>query len=405
MTLPHVKVLLDGDHIPPALGEALRRLDAAASFARLASGDRAADRPDSADLFVIVRPDADEARAAELDRVCDGLRSAARRFLTLTSDGRLAPSAAPAVSTDAPESIGDRLIARLGKLLRGYAAAQHPARRPTRCAPRQNSPTERFERRLTAADARAAALRAPAVVRCAGFSFHELFEPVRFVGGEYVAIRQVDADHVMLLAAGALEGACPRPFAEWIQRIGRRAADGGGLATRPDAALAALNRALCEAGAAPVAATIAVLHTRTRRVDVARAGAPFPLIRRAGRTLALARPSGILAGVDAATTYALETVRLGPSDSIVVLSRGVECLLKATVSSAAHDAKRDGFVADDLGPYGERGLGSNSPRSWYRILREGGPGPAFERLRERRTLLRRIGYPLRDVTAAAIEAV
>ena len=84
-----------------------------------------------------------------------------------------------------------------------------------------------------------------------------------------------------------------------------------------------------------VALTYAVLNTRTLTVTLARAGSPYPLVRRNSGQLELLRPSGGVVGVTPDAHFAVRRIQLEPGDALLICSDGLDGV--AIPHSAAHD--------------------------------------------------------------------
>ncbi len=234
----------------------------------------------------------------------------------------------------------------------------------------------------------------------------------------------------------------------------------------PDEVLRRLNDDLVDANLSEcpfVAATYAVLNIRTRDLTLARAGAPYPIYLAAHGELRLMTPRGGVVGVLPDACFEVAALRLQPGDSLLMFSDGLERIvapqlnaselpeaLRSAISRLAdtRDAAPepafagavagDGDGVDALGSIasGRRAAvadgGRPEPRlvteplptplaiaagrlsvagldepittsAWGAALRNDGPAVALQQLEDRQTALRRMGYPLDDLTVLCLQ--
>jgi hypothetical protein len=222
-----------------------------------------------------------------------------------------------------------------------------------------------------------------------------------------------------------------------------------------------LNEELLEANLSEcrfVAATYAVLNTRTMVLELARGGTPYPILRRRDGRLELLRPAGSVIGVLPGARYPSQQVQLARGDSLVICSDGVENVTAPQISatalaetfSRAAAAVRAGTarerraalvgaaVCEDSGCFGgassttavaeiqEEPAGSSDDAlagierpgrrasriapdeamlasAWCATLRDEGPQAALRQLTVRYDSLRRMGYPLDDLTVLTVQ--
>ena len=269
----------------------------------------------------------------------------------------------------------------------------------------------------------------------------------------------------MIMASKALLDKNPNPSTDDIKRAlrGKEIHNGSYRLLPPTEVLERLNEELLEANLSEcrfVAATYAVLNTRTMVLELARGGTPYPILRRRDGRLDLLRPAGSVIGVLPGARYPSQQVQLAPGDSLVICSDGVENVTAPQISatalaetfSRAAAAVRAGTArerrraaalvgaaaCEDSGCFGAAssttavaeiadepagsgddevpGIERPSRRAsrmapdeamlasaWCATLRDEGPQAALEQLTVRYDSLRRMGYPLDDLTVLTVQ--
>jgi hypothetical protein len=233
----------------------------------------------------------------------------------------------------------------------------------------------------------------------------------------------------------------------------------------PDEVLKGLNRDILDARLSEcpfVAAVYAVLNTRTLELRLARGGAPYPIYRAACGNLRLLESAGSVVGVMPDAHFAVTSLRLHPGDSLLIYSDGLEHVLApelpaaedprplrapaARVGRSGEMAQETGVSVSDLAGRNPRSKavaavagaadaepphsasGSAPPAvaaatrparpgpapllrathnlirnsSWYATLQREGPAAALAQLSSRQRALRRLGYPLDDLSVLAV---
>lgn len=148
------------------------------------------------------------------------------------------------------------------------------------------------------------------------------------------------------LLGGATYGAYPSTEGEWTVMLADVAGHGNDAAAKtavvrnsvhglakavrgPGLMLALLNQLLIEEPAADrlCSAVMVRLHTpadeEPLRATVARAGHPYPLVRKADGRVQVVQPHGMLLGVTTTLSLATETVVLEPGDALVLYTDGL----------------------------------------------------------------------------------
>jgi len=433
---PHVQVVLGGPTLPAGLNAALRRVGATASFGPLSEVVRAGLKP-TADAIVVVAPGTGHVDAQRgLQVLFDHVAARPRATLVLEPEGRLAHR--PAIARALPIAFSaatdaDDLAARLTTMMRlrpstGTSAPPSKRRvRTDRAAARQRRPRLPLDSEVQWDPL------PDAIPTCDAFSFATVYRPADGVSGDLCFVRRLDDDHVAVaLIDPQGHGACAARLSGLLKRALIDGMPTGSYSTplRPTEVLGRLNRELLESEPddAPFAAAVyALLDLRRRRVALARAGAPYPILRRAGGRIRLLRPSGILLGVVPRPQFAVQTLDMRPGDSLILYSDGVEQVVQpggiGTPEQTAPDAgsasatTADGRLASRLAAglaRARRLLGERARHAapgetitltrWFQQLRAGGTAAALEYVRWRHSLLRRLGRALDDLTVAAVSA-
>lgn len=231
------------------------------------------------------------------------------------------------------------------------------------------------------------------------FSFARFCEGVEAESGDLGEVVRVGAGRVAVLVADvAGHGAEAAVIARQVRDLWR-AALRSPLFLKPATILAALNRALCACEALDsrfVAATCAIVDTRRGVATLARAGAPYPIIRRFDGERHLLRPRGTALGVDPAAVFETLRLTLDAGDALYLMSDGVEPLLTA---QAEGQLLPDGRIERTLAP---DELVANS--RWFKHLARNDAHAALSGLAKRRQACLAAKLPIDDVTAVAIQA-
>ena len=153
--------------------------------------------------------------------------------------------------------------------------------------------------------------------------FAALFRPFDIVGGDYYAVRKLDADRYGLFLAD-LEGhgmAAAMYTMQLSQLVERHAA----LLGRPAEFAAALNNELVSIFGTDVSfatAVCAAFDARSGRLEVAAAGGPQPLVVRAGGGVEKITGAGVPLGLIQDNAYAETVVTLSAGDRVLLFSDG-----------------------------------------------------------------------------------
>lgn len=462
MPKPHVQVIIAEKSIPQPLRMAMNRLGASAGFWPLSEALRHG-LPPTADAVIIVAPPDTKSITTELRVLLDRIADHPRATLILKSDGDFVhPIAHPAV---VPVTFGCpldevELTIRLRMMLemRHSLDALHGAVTANRQS--EEDATKRYQSQLRLASQVQRELLPETTPNFQSVSFNTVFKPADYVSGDIYDFRRLDENHIGIALADATGHGIPAALLTvFIKRAlrGKEINNGSYRLLRPDEVLTRLNDDLLEANMSEcrfVATAYAVYNTQTRELALARGGAPYPLLRRANGDIELLRPPGGVVGVIPDATFAVERTQLEPGDTLLLYSDGLEAIVLPQMQAgdiarsfqrAADTITRYAATSnntdtdDDLNvelhtntavstlepPTSRNGDGKTNrtafphqattttaaqvqpdewitTSSWYETLRHQGIRPALDELNLRHGTLRRMGFPLDDLTAIAM---
>lgn len=461
MARPHLQIILADETIPPSLQAALRRTAATAGFWPLAEALRARRLP-QADAIVVVVPEDASTVAGPLRVLFDRLAEHPRATLVVTADGHPVcplnhPPTLP-VSFFSGHDVHD-LCGRLTAMLemRDCLDSLHRGL----LANRRSGETiaKQYVNQLRLASQVQREFLPETLPRLGNVSFDVLFRPVDYVSGDIYDVHRLDEEHVGLAIADATGHGIPAALLTvYIKRAlrGKEIENGTYRILEPDEVLARLNEDLLDAHLTEcpfVAAVYAVLNTRTNELRLARGGAPYPLLRAPDGKTDMLVSEGRVVGATPDAEFEVLTVQLQPGDAVLLCTDGLERIVApdetireapAGLRRAARKLANAAAAAADPRPAGgERGdtatatatleraecrptpgraalrasrfTGSGGGRAsaaeadptignsaWFATLRERGAAAALELLSGRQHALRRMGYPLDDLTVLCL---
>lgn len=463
MARPYIQVVLAAETIPPSLRAALQHTPAATSFWPLAEALRMATLS-AGDAVVVVVPAEPASIAGPLRVLFDRLAEHPRATLVMTATGAPVlplqhPPALP-VAFDGGEdehALSVRLSAMLAMrdsldcLHRGLLANRRSG----------ESIAKRYANQLRLASQVQREFLPEVLPSFGPVSFDLLFRPVDYVSGDIYDVHRLDEDHVGIALADATGHGIPAALLTvYIKRAlrGKEIENRSYRILSPDEVLSRLNDDILEAHLSEcpfVAAVYAVLNTRTLELKLARAGVPYPIYRTSGGRLRMLHSRGGVVGVLPDARFEVDTVHLQPGDSLLIYSDGLERIiapreaamdvpdeLKVAAGSLASwgDAPEpsrqlvaSGVAGEELDaqpayslstePGGSATAVATAPpgndqspahanfhvpdrlisSAWYATLRDHGPAAALEQAAGRQRALRRMGYPLDDVTVLCLQ--
>ena len=431
MVRPHIQVILAAEEVPDSLRIALQRTGANASFWSLAEALRG-DPTANADALVIVLPEHPGKLSGALRALLDRVAERPRATLILTPAGHALPPLEhpPTVPVTAGSGLDAHdLFARLNTMLamRESLDALHRSAVANRRS--GQSAANRYMNQLQLASQVQRGFLPESLPRLGPVSFQVVFRPVDYVSGDIYDVRRLDEEHVGIALADASGHGIPAALLTvYIKRAlrGKEIENGTYRILEPDEVLSALNDDILDARLADcpfVAAAYAVLNTRTLEVSLARGGAPYPLLRTADGDVRLLDPAGRVVGVLPDAHFEVATVQLQPGDSLLLYSDGLERIVAPQRAAgrmpeplrhaAARVAGGNGIVIDesalavDLGSVAVATLprareNAVTSSAWCTTLQTEGAEAALRQISARQRALRRMGFPLDDLTVLAV---
>jgi serine phosphatase RsbU (regulator of sigma subunit) len=176
-----------------------------------------------------------------------------------------------------------------------------------------------------------------------GLEFRVFFRSAGYVSGDTYDVQRLDADHVGFFVADAVGHGVPAALMTMIIGRGMRLKQVDGASYKllsPGAVLAALNQDLVRHQSnSPRFATAVcgIVNTKLRRVTIAAAGHPAPLVLRPGVAPIPLDTDGSLLGVfsDSDDQFTEVTFTLEPDQMLVVYSDGFETAFPGSDCAAA----------------------------------------------------------------------
>lgn len=411
MARPNLQVVLTDDVVPAGLPAALSRTQATVRFSPLREAVRTASHHD--DDVVVVLPTDPTPIASTLGALLNRLAIRPRATLLVSAAGgpvaRVPHPAGLPIETASGHD-ADELAGRLTAML-GLRTARRSSRRATVAGDRGGAAvSQRYARQLRVAQRVQREFFPDHLPRFGQASFRVVYEPVEYVSGDIFDVHALDAEHVGIAVVDAAEHGIPAALLTvYIKRAlrGREKERGSYYILSPDEVLSRLNEDLLDAHLTDcpfVAAVYAVLNTRTLELSVARGGAPYPIYRQAdGRTRLLSLEGGVV-GVLPEARFEVATLRLAPGDSVLLYSDGLERIVAPPPAlPGEHGAESVEGTHATIAEYRRQGVADAVAESaWLAGLARDGVPAALDALAERQRKLRRVGFPLDDLTALAL---
>jgi hypothetical protein len=455
--------------MPKGLEAALQRVGATASFGPIAEAVRCGLKA-TADAVVVVGPIDGDSGADGLRALFDHVAAHPRATLVLGPEGDARTQWTHPAAV--PVSFGDwsderELAARIATMIEMRPSLELLHRRTAGRQQADEILAERYREQVRLAGQVQRELLPRTLPRYGNVSFSTVYRPIEYVSGDIYDIRRLDDEHVAVALVDAqghgIHAALLTVFVKRALR-GEGQGKGGARLPKPAEVLAQLNEELLETELSAcqfTAAVYVVLNVRTRTVELARGGAPYPVRRRADGRCELVRPDGMLIGVLPEATFETASFELAPGESLVLYSDGIDHVVRsagpapreaAAVLTTRRRRHPNGLVPPSqargavgiavtaAAPARQRGTGaahcvgafrpSNrvdgsaeasrhtdaadatdpavapdeliTTTSWYRRLGNEGVESALEWLACRHDTLRRIGQSVDDLTALAI---
>jgi sigma-B regulation protein RsbU (phosphoserine phosphatase) len=308
--------------MPECLEAALRRVGATVSFGPI-SEVRRFGLKSTADAVVVIPSEDARSGSDGLQELFSQVANHPRATLVLQPEGSDAPR--PAHPAALPVSFStqtsaEELAARIVTMIEMRDSLESLHRVSAAARQADERLALQYRQQLHVASQLQREFLPHALPRCRGISFSAIYCPMDYVSGDIYDVRRLDDEHVAVALVDAQgHGICAALLTVFIKRALREemGRNGDHRALRPDEMLSRLNRELLEADLteSPFAAAIyALLNVQTRRVELARGGAPYPIRRYANGCSKLLRPAGPLVGVLSNARFAVESFVLAPRE-------------------------------------------------------------------------------------------
>lgn len=451
----HLSVILADSRVPSTLREALLRIDATVSFVAVDCALNASLT--KSDAFVVVLP---ESTGGVVDAVTTLLHRIAhqpRGTLLLHAAGAEPtqiphPPIVPVIHADGAD--GPALAVQIGSLLAMRSSLDLLHRRAVAARRSNDGAAHRYTQQLRLASQVQRELIPRQLPHFGRFAFDAVFRPVDYVSGDIYDVHRLDEDHIAIALADATGHGIPAALMTvYIKRAlrGKEIEHGEYRILPPDEVLQRLNDDLLDAALSEcpfVAAVYAVLNTATLELKLARGGGPYPIIRSADGDTRVIQSTGGVVGVLPAAKFEVATIQLRPGDDVVLYSDGLERIVApelagndvpeplrktaervagyrrlvrgmqpraanaVAVPAGSRPAARRADAAPQLAAvsHAPHGLPQDDRReldlvlgsTWFSTLREEGVSAAMAAIEDRRRRLRRIGFPLDDLTVVTL---
>lgn len=339
MSRPYLQVLVATDEVPARLRAALRLTPARVAYCQWSEA-RNEGSGFRGDAYVIVLPESEPESLSRARWLLDCIARRPRAVLVIQASGepvaRIEHPPVVPVSFDTGEPDARVLAARLCTLLDARRAlAEMDGAAAVAKAVHQRA-AGRFARVLrTAANAQREFLPA-SLPELSGLSFSCIYRPLEYVSGDFYDVQRVDSDHVGIALADATGHGITAALITVLVKRALSARVRGEAPLSPSGVLARLNTELLEADLTQcrfVTACYALINTRTRVMQIARGGAPAPIVRRSDGELVFVDPEGGVVGVLPEMHFENRSVQLEPGDEVLFCTDGVEELVQPRLAA------------------------------------------------------------------------
>jgi len=410
MSQAHVQVVLDDSQIPQGIDAALQTVGATVSFGPISEALRSGVKPTADAVIVIPRDDSPNSRE-DLRELIGRVANNPRATLVIQPEGcRITPPNTPA---SVPVSYSERsgiesLATRISTMIsmRGSLEALHREYNNARGADEQQA--ERHKQQLLSAGRVQRELMPSTVPRFGDVSFSVIYRARDYVSGDIYDIRRLDDEHVAIAISDVQgHGISAALLTVFIKRAlaGEFRRGGSSRPPSPDEVLLRLNEELLDAELRETqfsAAVYALLNLRTKRLEMARGGAPYPILRRADGRCELLDPPGFLIGITETAKFATQSVELSSGDAVLFYSDGVEQIIQCAEPASSEQGAIGGRLHASAGTPNYEPDKFIAGSGWYARLGREGVDAAMEEIAARHDTLRRLERPLDDLTALAL---
>lgn len=433
MPQPHVQVVLGDSVMPGTLEAALKKIDASVSFRPFSEALRPGASI-SADAVVVVAPQPTRQSRNRMKLLFDRLADHPRATLVLHNhnvDQRHMEHPPGLPVSFASQQTVEELAIRLSTMLDMRKSLETLHRSAVANQTAQSTSARRYDRQLRLASQVQREFLPETLPRIGPASFSVIYKPAEYVSGDIYDVQRLDENHVgMALADATGRGVPAALLTVFIKRAlrGKEIQNGGYRLLEPDEVLERLNRDILKADLAEcrfVTAAYAVLNVRTLKLSIARGGAPYPILRRSDGQTRLIKPAGGVVGALPEACFSVETIQMEPGDTLLMYSDGMECMvvpqMLAHGMAGAFSRAADIFAETKKLHDGWRGSEDDQPAAasastatdapeeliretgWFHTLCKEGVQAALDELTTRYDALRRIGHPMDDLTALALQ--
>lgn len=188
--------------------------------------------------------------------------------------------------------------------------------------------------------------------RVPGLDINVLFRPVNFVSGDVYSVREVGPSRVAFFVADAVGHGVPAALLTMVLTSSLMAAAASSAASEPHSpahVLARLNERLCASclGTGRFATAVyGVIDAETRKVTVAGAGHPLPILLSGGESSEI-ETAGPLLGVFNDAEFDQREIALADDDMLMLYTDGLDAAFPLEASGAQRAVlKRDRWIAD-----------------------------------------------------------
>lgn len=253
---------------------------------------------------------------------------------------------------DAPP---DKVAAMLFALLERQPAVRllaHEIDLALRCQGGIRNEMDRLHEELHLAAALQRDFTSSPLPRVPGLDINVLFRPVNFVSGDVYSVREVSPSRVAFFVADAVGHGVPAALLTMVltsSLLSAAAASGTAEGHSPARVLARLNERLCASclGTGRFATAVyGVIDAETRKVTVAGAGHPLPILLSGGDSSEI-ETAGPLLGVFDDAEFDQREVSLADDDMLMLYTDGLDAAFPLEASGAQHAVlKRDRWIAE-----------------------------------------------------------
>lgn len=183
----------------------------------------------------------------------------------------------------------------------------------------------------------------------AGIDFGLVFRPVNYVSGDIYDLEQLDDDHVGFFIADAVGHGVPAALLTLMLRNNlcmiepARPVGDPDRIIQPAEVMRRLNARLCHTkpgGGRFATAAYGVIESSTRKVTLAGAGHPHPLLMGGGLPSRAIETEGPLLGVFADGEFTQAEFTIEPGQTLLLYTDGLECAFPEANATTARDFKR-----------------------------------------------------------------